>query len=201
MTIDFNTASAEQHQEVPSKEDWEQLSRALAGSAEDWVPKIFPRGKIVDGVLRCANISGSPPRKQGSCVIQLTGDHAGSYCNHSLGTKGGPCATLKETLGLSGQELYDRGWQIAGAPRPNGHAKSKRSSDDHKLEAAFALSQSGPSAGTLVETYFAARGLTLPPTDDLKYNPTLTYWPTKTGVPALVAIVRHPRRPADRWHS
>ena len=48
-----------------------------------------------------------------------------------------------------------------------------------------------PLAGTAGETYLAGRGLQVPDTPDLLFHPDLTYWDTRTGYPALIAIVRN----------
>jgi Family of unknown function (DUF5906)/Toprim domain len=181
--------------------DQDELSEALAACADRWVPELFPAGKInhTTHELRVADISGRPPRNKGSCVIQLKGDHAGSYNDFGIGKGGGPLATVGDHFGLKQRELFLKAFDIVNQyggyinGKSNGHASAKRSSsDDHLAAAAFALSHSVPAAGTLVETYFAARGLTLPQTEDLKFNGNLTYWPGNIGKPALVAVVRRP---------
>ena len=48
-----------------------------------------------------------------------------------------------------------------------------------------------PLGGTAGETYLAGRGLQVPDTPDLLFHPDLTYWDTRTGYPALIAIVRN----------
>ena len=59
--------------------DWDAMSAALADCAYGWAPELFPHGRIVEGVLRCANIDGASPHGDGSCVIELKGDKAGCW--------------------------------------------------------------------------------------------------------------------------
>jgi hypothetical protein len=59
--------------------DLDVVVSRLRDTAEQWVPQHFPNGRRVGDEWRLANITGHPPRKQGSCVIALTGDHAGDW--------------------------------------------------------------------------------------------------------------------------
>jgi len=67
---------------LPEKSNYDRdaILATLQATAYLWVPEIFPQGKIdhAKKELRVADISGRPPRKQGSCVIQLDGEHAGA---------------------------------------------------------------------------------------------------------------------------
>ena len=50
--------------------------------------------------------------------------------------------------------------------------------------------QSQSAAGTLVETYLRSRAITRPAPPSLRFHPNLTYGPTGTGFPAMVAAVQ-----------
>jgi len=180
------------------------LSDALAAIADRWVPELFPHGRIVDGVMRCADISGAAPRKEGSCHIQLRGDHAGSWFDHSLGKGGGPLSTIKERLGLTGGDLIKEAQRVLTdtgvsldrhKPRPRAQAAPRYSdSDTAKSDAAFALSKIRSIAGTLGEKYLVGvRGITrIPQTDDLGFSDDVTNFKTRRGQDALVARFRFP---------
>jgi hypothetical protein len=58
---DFNDAGAQSQ-----RYDVEDLALRLADRADEWVPAPFP--SIVGDELRLANISGDPPRNNGSCA-------------------------------------------------------------------------------------------------------------------------------------
>ncbi|HJU18593.1 MAG TPA: phage/plasmid primase, P4 family [Stellaceae bacterium] len=189
--LDLNNVPAYE----PARYDPDALARGLAACAEHWVPDLFPAGKRDGPDLRLANIQGDAPRKNGSCVIHLRGPHAGEWYDHSLGRGGSPLSTLQEATGLEWHEVCARAVEIierhggyTGAPP----ARVTRTPDDHRAEVAFILSRTQPAPGTLVETYFAARKLDLPPSDDLLYHDNLTHWETKMGRPAIVAVARYP---------
>jgi hypothetical protein len=175
--------------------DLDALAVGLARCAERWVPEIFANGRIEGDELRLANIAGAAPRDQGSCVVYLTGEHAGEYYDFAVKQGGGPLATLKAGTGLGGRALLAKAAELVArcdglAAKPNGRRKG--SAEDHLAEAAFILAHCQPAVGSLVEVYFAARGLTLPATDDILFHPDLTDWQAKRGRPGMVARIRHP---------
>ena len=104
--------------------DLDELSAALASTADIWVPRLFPNGRKADGTIRLADISGAAPRKNGSCILQLSGDAAGAWYDHSLNTGGGPLSTLQHATGLQGLELLEEAARLSGyspkAKRPTG---------------------------------------------------------------------------------
>ena len=59
--------------------DLDAIVAHLRATAESWVPRHFPNGRRVGDEWRLANIRGDAPRKQGSCVIALKGEHAGDW--------------------------------------------------------------------------------------------------------------------------
>jgi hypothetical protein len=60
------------------------------------VPRHFPNGRRVGDEWRLANIRGDAPRKQGSCVITLKGEHAGDWHDFDGGQGGGPLRAFPE---------------------------------------------------------------------------------------------------------
>jgi putative DNA primase/helicase len=197
----------EQH--LPSRAE---LLTALRPTADRWVRDIFPNGKLVDGAWRVADISGRTPCKQGSCVIELEGEEAGSYYDHSFKKGNDAVGTVADRFELSGLDVLKKAAEIAEqyGGRINGHAvlKSatpKSSRKDHTSDITFILKRSVPATGTLAATYFASRGLTLPACDDLRFSADCTHWETETKIatakPALLAVIRYPDgRPTGGIH-
>ena len=72
---------------------------------------------------------------------------------------------------------------VSGAPEPS-RAGPDRSELVRKLWQA-----TKPSRGSIVETYLATRGLSLPSSDALRFDPSALH-PNKTRLPAMRAIVR-----------
>lgn len=186
--------------------DLDALKQRLADTAADWVPRLFPNGRRQENEWRLADITGRAPRKTGSCVIALAGDKAGSYYDFADGSSGSPMMTVENACGLSDRALFAFAAEICGyASSQNnngGRAVSVAASPDRDLvpsapksgaesEVANILAHSVPAPGTLVETYLASRRLKLPyNNNDLLFNPNVTDWKTKTGWPAMIAIVR-----------
>jgi putative DNA primase/helicase len=196
---------------LPEKSNYDRdaILATLQTTAYRWVPELFPQGKIdhVKNQLRVADISGRPPRNKGSCVIDLDGEFAGSYRDFGIGGQHGDAvATIADHFGVDRLDALKKAFEIADqygrvdahkAPAP----KRSTSADDHLRLAQYDLDKSGPAAGTLAETYFAARGLSLPATDDLRFSDDCTHWETKTGKPALIAVIRYPDgRPTGGIH-
>jgi putative DNA primase/helicase len=72
----------------PVRYDLDLVVTRLRESAEDWVPRLFPRGRRAGDEWRLANIRGDAPRNMGSCVITLRGAHAGDWIDFD-GNQGG----------------------------------------------------------------------------------------------------------------
>jgi putative DNA primase/helicase len=147
--------------------------------------------------LRLANIRGDQPRKQGSCVIALEGERAGDWIDFDDNQGGGPLSTLEHATGLSGRALIEYAAELAGSMPVNGakHPIAETLTREQRAEniareIELILARAVPLGGTLAETYLASRGLQVPATSDLLFHPDLTYWDTRTGYPALIAIVR-----------
>ena len=146
-----------------------------------------------------------PPRKQGSCVIALKGEHAGDWHDFDGSQGGGPLSAIEEATGLTGRDLFAHAADMAGwspgapirqAPPPTA-AKPER---DTAREIAFILDHAGPIAGTPAAAYLRGRGLAVPDGADLLAHPDLTHWETKSGYPALIGVVRD-RAGEHRRHS
>jgi hypothetical protein len=208
--LDLNKAEPQQQPGQPPApsphySDVETLTHILRVNAPDWVPELFPRGRLDpdDKTLwRLANIKGDPPKKRGSCIVHLAGDKAGGWFDYETGKGGnGPASTIKESLGLSGAALIKKmaeyAERYAHLPAPpakaytNGHNKKDDGTAELR-EAAHALRQAGPAKSTLGETYLRSRGLIDPASPDLLFNGNTTHWKSKTGRPALIARFRYP---------
>ena len=86
--IDLNDA---RHPFPPQvRYDLDAIVAHLRATAESWVPRHFPNGRRVGDEWRLANIRGDAPRKQGSCVIALKGEHAGDWHDFDGGSSDAP---------------------------------------------------------------------------------------------------------------
>jgi putative DNA primase/helicase len=182
----------------PFQYDLDEIVRRLRDSAGQWVPSHFPNGRRNDDEWRLANIRGDAPRKQGSCVITLKGEHAGDWIDFDGNEGGGPLSTLEHATGLSGRALFQYAAELVGWTPNDRTVTSSRpvplvqKTRDRKAagEIDFILSRTEPVPGSRAETYLRSRGLTAPQTPDLLFHLDVTYWDTKTGHPAMIAIVR-----------
>jgi hypothetical protein len=178
--------------------DLDAVVAGLRASAASWVPSHFRNGKRMGDELRLANIRGDKPRKQGSCVIALEGERAGDWIDFDDNQGGGPLSTLEHATGLTGRALIEYAADLAGSAPVNGvkHPVAESVSKEQRAESIareieLILGRSVSPGGTVGETYLAGRGLQVPDTPDLLFHPDLTYWDTRTGYPALIAIVRN----------
>jgi phage/plasmid primase-like uncharacterized protein len=182
---------------APAHYDLDVVVAGLRATASSWVPSHFRNGRRMGDELRLANIRGDKPRKQGSCVIALEGEHAGDWIDFDDNQGGGPLSTLEHATGLAGRALIEYAAEVAGSAPVNGTShriaesltKAQRA-ENIAREIELILARSVPLGGTVGETYLAGRGLQVPDTPDLRFHPDLTYWDTRTGYPALIAIVR-----------
>jgi putative DNA primase/helicase len=178
--------------------DLDAVVAGLRASAASWVPSHFRNGRRIGDELRLANIRGDKPRKQGSCVIALEGERAGDWIEFADNQGGGPLSTLEHATGLTGRALIEYAADLAGSVPVNGatHAiadtLTKEQRADHTArEIELILARTVPIGGTAGETYLTGRGLQVPNTPDLLFHPDLTYWDSRTGYPALIAIARN----------
>jgi predicted P-loop ATPase len=184
--------------DVPSAQsffDLDAIVARLRQTADRWVPRLFPNGRRVGDEWRLANIQGDPPRKTGSCVIALVGEHAGDWIEFDGGDGGGPLSTLEHATGLIGRDLYAYAADLVGldpgaAPSRPTKETPLRSPKDATREIEFILSKASPIAGTPAERYLASRALPVPNYGDLLFHPDLTHWESRRGYPGLIAVVR-----------
>lgn len=172
--------------------DLDEIVARLRATAEHWVPRHFPNGRRVGDEWRLANIRGDAPRKNGSCVIALTGEHAGDWIDFDGGEGGGPINTLEQAIRRTGRELISYAADLTRTgPQPKrGAIKPTSKQADQAREIDHILSKVVPIAGTLGERYLASRGLSAPDCADLLFHPDLTHWESRRGFPGLVAVVR-----------
>ena len=86
--------------------------------------------------------------------------------------------------------LPNVGKATRSAPEPNPNGEAAR--------AIWKVAK--PAAGTLVETYLAARGITIPMPPSIRYHPNLKHGPTGVDLPAMVAAVQGPDRTITGIH-
>ena len=182
---------------APAYYDLDAVVAGLRASAASWAPSHFRNGRRIGDELRLANIRGDKPRKQGSCVIALEGERAGDWIDFDDNQGGGPLSTLEHATGLTGRALIEYAADLTGSAPVNGasHPIAETLSKEQRAENAareieLILARAMPLPSTAGETYLASRGLRLPETPDLLFHADLTYWDTRTGYPALIAVVR-----------
>ncbi len=187
--IDFNATEP-----AAIRYDIEEIVGRLRATAERWVPDYFRHGKRDGDAWRLANIQGDPPRKQGSCVIALRGEHAGDWHDFDGGQGGGPLSTLEQGAHRTGRELLAEAAELVGwspAVPPQRQAPPPPTPErDTSAEVTFVLERARAIAGTPAEMYLRGRGLIAPPQADLAYHPDLTDRETRRGYDGLLGKVR-----------
>jgi hypothetical protein len=98
----------------------------------------------------------------------------GVYYNHEKGEGG----LLKGARPLSAEERA--AWE----------AEKAANDRDRQRRAQRLWNRCQPARGTLVEAYLRHRGLVLPPTDDIRFNPRCWHDPREEVWPAMVTAVR-----------
>ena len=176
--------------------DLDAIAALLRACAEVWVPQLFPNGKRKDDELRLANIRGDAPRKNGSCVITLKGEHAGDWKDFDGNKKGGgPLSAIEHATGLTGRELFAYAAEITGwsptAPQKQLPTIPPKPPKDPSREIAIILDAAAPIKGSVVDIYLQSRGLVRSDIADLLFHPDLVHWDSKTGYPAMVGVVRN----------
>ena len=180
-----------------TRHDLAAVKERLACTAADWLPGLFPEARLARDrrSLRCADLSGRPPRKEGSCTIHLDGPYAGWGFDYATGERAGPIDLIAQATGLCDGALFDEAARLAGmdfpAPR-TAPASPMRARPDHSAEIARLLSGAVPLAGTPGETYLRGRGLSDPGTSELLFHPDLPDFDSCRGWPGLIAILRLP---------
>ena len=143
----------------PAHYDLDLVVAGLRASAASWVPSHFPNGRKLGDELRLANIQGDKPRKQGSCVIALAGEHAGDWIDFDDQQGGSPLNALEHATGLTGRALIEYAAEIAGSASVNGakHPIAERVGKEQRAdgtarEIELILARAGLLAGTAGET-------------------------------------------------
>ena len=174
-----------------ARHDLAAVKDRLAATAGDWLPGIFPEARLARDrrSLRCADLSGRPPRKEGSCTIHLDGPYAGWGFDYATGESAGPIDLIAQATGLSDGALFDEAARIAGMDRPAPRS-APRPKPDHSTEVARLVDGAQPLAGTVGEAYLRGRGLTDPGCPDLLFHPDLPDFDTRRGRPGLIALPR-----------
>jgi len=163
----------------------------LAITAADWLPRLFPEAQLAQDrrALRCADLSGRAPRKDGSCTMHLDGPYAGWAFDYATGERAGPIDLIAQATGLCDGALFDEAARIAGMDHPAPRS-APRPKPDHSAEIARLVAGAVPLAGTAGEAYLRARGLSDPGSPDLLFHPDLPDFETKRGWPGLIALAR-----------
>ena len=174
-----------------ARHDLAAVKDRLAATAGDWLPGIFPEARLARDrrSLRCADLSGRPPRKEGSCTIHLDGPYAGWGFDYATGESAGPIDLIAQATGLSDGALFDEAARIAGMDRPTPRS-APRPKPDHSPEVARLVDGAQPLSGTVGEAYLRARGLGDPGCPDLLFHPDLPDFDTRRGWPGLIALPR-----------
>jgi len=163
----------------------------LAVTAADWLPGMFPEAQLARDrrALRCADLSGRPPRKEGSCTIHLDGPYAGWGFDYATGERAGPIDLIAQATGLSDGALFDEAARIAGMDHPE-RRTAARSRLDHSAEIARLVAGAVALADTPGETYLRGRRLSDPASSDLLFHPDLPDFDSRRGWPGLIALPR-----------
>ena len=163
----------------------------LAITAADWLPRLFPEAQLAHDrrALRCADLSGRAPRKDGSCTMHLDGPYAGWAFDYATGERAGPIDLISQATGLCDGALFDEAARIAGMDHPATRS-APRPKPDHSAEIARLVAGAIPLAGTVGEAYLRARGLSDPGSLDLMFHPDLPDFETKRGWPGLITLAR-----------
>ncbi|MGJ4927492.1 VapE domain-containing protein [Bradyrhizobium sp. HKCCYLRH3095] len=173
----------------PVRYDLEDVRERICATAAEWLPHLFPQARLSADrkTLRCADLSGRPPRNEGSCVIHLRGPRAGWAYDHATGECAGPIDLIHHATGLTSAALFEEAARLARLPQ----AATRRAAADNSHEVARILAGCGPLAGTIAERYLEVRGLQDPVSADLLFNADLSDFETRRGWPGMVARVRN----------
>lgn len=176
----------------PVRYDLDDIRERLCATAAEWLPSLFPQARLSADrkALRCADLSGRPPRNEGSCVIHLRGPRAGLGYDHATGESAGPIDLIHHATGLASTMLFEEAARLARLDRPRPTRTASPPRRDHSHEVARILAGCLPLAGSVAEVYLRSRGLADSASPDLLFHPDLTDYEGKRGWPGMVAIVR-----------
>jgi len=176
----------------PVRYDLDAVRERLSATAADWLPSLFPQARVSSDrrTLRCADLSGRPPRKDGSCIIHLRGPRSGWGYDHATGESAGPIDLIHHATGLHDIALFEEAARLAQLDRPAPPRTASLSKPDHAHEIARILDGCLPLASSVAEIYLQSRGLRDPGSPDLAFNPDLADFESRRGWPGMVARIR-----------
>lgn len=176
----------------PVRYDLDDVRERLCATAAEWLPPLFPQARLSADrkTLRCADLSGRPPRNEGSCVIHLRGPRAGWGYDHATGECAGPIDLIHHATGLTNAALFEEAARHARLDRPAQSRSTAPAKSDHSHEIARILAGCSPMASSAAERYLQSRGLRDPVSPDLLFNPDLADFETRRGWPGMVARIR-----------
>ncbi|MBB4267714.1 VapE domain-containing protein [Roseospira visakhapatnamensis] len=192
MTIDLNDTAPP----PPARVNLREVKDRLQASAHDWVPMLFPAGRLTPDrrALRLANLGGDAPRGHGSAEIGLAGRWAGYGRDWATDDRADPIELIGWATGLCNGDLYTEAARVAGltpdAPKPRKAAPPPPPARDKTADARRVVESCQPLGGTLAEAYLKARGLTDPGAPDLLFTPDMTDMASRTGWPGMVGVIR-----------
>lgn len=158
------------------------LEAGLRDYADRWVPELFSQGWRADSGDEwiVGDISGKRASRNGSCRIQMRGEHAGDWYDFSLGKGGQVFSTIKSRLGLGEGEVIKEALRIlAGCgvaveriegQRPPRAARSSKAERNTGTAASTWAAADSLAADTLAARYLSRRRLQLPRTDALRFS-------------------------------
>jgi predicted P-loop ATPase len=186
--IDLNDVAAPK-----SRHDLAAVKERLCATAADWLPGLFPEAVLARDrrSLRCADLSGRAPRKEGSCTFHLDGPYAGWGFDYATGERASPIDLIAQSTGFCDGALYDEAARLARMSSAAARAVPP-SRPDHSAEISRLIQGAVPTAGTPAETYLRARGLSDPGSPDLLFHPDLPDFDGRRGWPGIIAIPRLP---------
>ncbi len=175
--------------------DLDAIKDRLCDTAASWLPDLFPQARLSQDrkALRCADLSGRPPRNEGSCVINLRGPRAGWGFDYATGESAGPIDLIAWSTGLSSVPLFKEAQRLArmdSRPKFKPTPRAAPAPVDHSLEVARLVSGAQPLPGTVGAAYLASRSIAAADLPDLRFHADLPDFDTKRGWPGLVGIVR-----------
>jgi len=178
----------------PARHDLRAIKARLADTAGDWLPSLFPEARLTydKRALRCADLTGRPAQKEGSCILHLDGPYAGWGFDFATGERAGPVDLIYHATGMRDARLFDEAARLAhmerdlvARPRPVAPARP-----DHSLEIRRIRDDCQPLSGSVAETYLHSRGLSDPSSPDFLFHADLTDYESRRGWPGMVAIPR-----------
>ena len=159
------------------------MRERLAATARDWLPQLFPHARLSPDqkTLRCADLSGRPPRKEGSCVIHLEGRFAGWGFDYATGESAGPIDLIYHATGLTNGSLFEEAARLAAhgpsgtAGARTGQARSQPRGRPHPRRLPPARRNAGGDvpAGPGLERSRLSRSVVPPGPDRLRWVPRL----------------------------